>query len=182
MSHWHHANCHIFIDILSKLNLRPSNINIWWYAGRRYQLVFRRANILPDSLSRVMFTFNIKTYNKSFCAKLVLLQLNVAPVPGIALGWVWRLGPRAVQPADGGLLPPDVGGALGEGERFDPVGHSSAEQQTNAAPLPRRLSGSLPQQYCGRCTLVKITPISTRPWRGDERKYRRSQNQQIFLS
>ena len=56
------------------------------HAGRRYQLVFRRANILPDSLSRVMFTFNIKTYNKSFCAKLVLLQLNVAPVPGIALG------------------------------------------------------------------------------------------------
>ena len=43
------------------------------HAGRRYQLVFRRANILPDSLSRVMFTFNIKTNNKSFCAKLVLL-------------------------------------------------------------------------------------------------------------
>ena len=105
----------------------------------------------------------------------------MAPVPGIALGWVWRLGPRAVQPADGGLLPPDVGGALGEGERFDPVGHSSAEQQTIAAPLPRRLSGSLPQQYCGRCTLVKIPPISTRPWRGDERKWSRSQNQQNFL-
>ena len=43
------------------------------HAGRRYQLVFRRVNILPDSLSRVMFTFNIKTYNKSFCAQLVLL-------------------------------------------------------------------------------------------------------------
>ena len=138
-------------------------------AGRRYQHVFRRANILPY-FSHVQCLYLIsKTINKSFCAKLVLLQLNVAPVPGIALGWVWRLGPRAVQPADGGLLPPDVGGALGEGERFDPVGHSSAEQQTNAAPLPRRLSGSLPQQYCGRCTLVKITPISTRPWRGDER-------------
>ena len=45
-------------------------------AGRRYQRVFRRANILPVSLSRVMFTFNFKTINKSFCAKLVLLQLN----------------------------------------------------------------------------------------------------------
>ena len=56
------------------------------HAGRRYQLVFRRANILPVSLSRVVFTFYIKTINKSFCAKLVLLQLNVAPVPGIALG------------------------------------------------------------------------------------------------
>ena len=56
------------------------------HAGRRYQRVFRRANILPVSLSRAMFTFNIKTINKSFCAKLVLLQLNVAPVPGIALG------------------------------------------------------------------------------------------------
>ena len=43
-----------------------------------------------------------------------------------------------MQPADGGLLPPDVGGALGEGERFDPVGHSSAEQQTIAAPQPKR--------------------------------------------
>ena len=110
-----------------------------------------------------MFIFNIKILNKLFCAKLAFHQLNVDPVPGIALGSVRRLGPRAVQSADGGLLPPDVGGAQGEGERFDPAGHSSAEQQTNAAPLPRRLSGSLPQQYCGRCTLVKITPISTRP-------------------
>ena len=56
------------------------------HAGRRYQLVFRLANILPVSLSRVMFTSNIKTINKLFCAKLVLLYLNVAPVPGIALG------------------------------------------------------------------------------------------------
>ena len=43
------------------------------HAGRRYQLVFRRVHILPVSLSRVVFTFNIKTINKSFCAKLVLL-------------------------------------------------------------------------------------------------------------
>ena len=152
------------------------------HAGRRYQLVFRRANILPYfshvqclySISKYLINYSVLTFH--------FIKFNVAPVPGIALGWVWRLGPRAVQPADGGLLPPDVGGALGEGERFDPAGHSSAEQQTIAAPLPRRLSGSLPQQYCGRCTLVKINPISTRPWRGDERKYRRSQNQQNFLS
>ena len=90
-------------------------------------------------------------------------SFDVAPSPGIALKIVCELSGRAVQPADGGLLPLDVGGARGGGERFDPSGHSSAEQQTIAAPLPRRLSGSLPQQYCGRCTLVKITPISTRP-------------------
>ena len=56
------------------------------HAGRRYQLVFRRANILPY-FSHVQCLYLIsKTINKSFCAKLVLLQLNVAPVPGIALG------------------------------------------------------------------------------------------------
>ena len=107
------------------------------HAGRRYQLVFRRANILPYfshvqclySISKYLINYSVLTFHFN--------KFNVAPVPGIALGWVWRLGPRAVQPADGGLLPPDVGGALGEGERFDPVGHSSAEQQTNAAPLNR---------------------------------------------
>ena len=42
------------------------------HAGRRYQLVFRRANILPCFLSRAMFTFNIKMINKLFCADVSL--------------------------------------------------------------------------------------------------------------
>ena len=46
------------------------------HAGRRYQHVFRRANILPY-FSHVQCLYLIsKTINKSFCAKLVLLQLN----------------------------------------------------------------------------------------------------------
>ena len=44
---------------------------------------------------------------------------DVAPSPGIALVSVCELSGRAVQPTDGGLLPPDVGGARGGGERFD---------------------------------------------------------------
>ena len=91
---------------------------------------------------------------------------DVAPSPGIALVSVCELSGRAVQPTDGGLLPLDVGGARGGGERSDPSGHSSAEQQTNAAPPTDDLSGSLPKQYCGRCTLIRIAipdPIFPRP-------------------
>ena len=70
------------------------------HAGRRYQHVFRRANILPY-FSHVQCLYLIsKTINKSFCAKLVLLQLNARSKTAIMPGAGWCGDPHRRPGAD----------------------------------------------------------------------------------
>ena len=91
-------------------------------------------------------------------------MFNVAPSPGIALISVCELSGRAVQPVDSFPQMSVEPGAEVRGST--PAATPAPSSRPSQLPSTDDLSGSLPKQYCGRCTLIRIAipnPIFPRP-------------------